>query len=250
MLRTETPTRVKRTVYTTPRPKNPYIDYAGQAIGSARELYPIDIKPFPANPPPKPSPDQIVTIRLEAERTSELGWFLNNKTWTELPDSATPVLFDYNQGNAIDSHLKFTPLKGQYVDVTMVVTSGNPSLHPPRPSRKHGVKAWFLGWGPGGFPYKTVAEAQATVKPIYRETLLGVDAFDIGLLGLNLGGPRYHDAFATCPGLGGQNWIAFRFQSTDPGPTFMHCHIVGMAAVLLEGIDQWPKTPSYYTSQH
>ncbi|GAB1521974.1 hypothetical protein RhiTH_005073 [Rhizoctonia solani] len=133
MLRTETPTRVKRTVYTTPRPKNPYIDYAGQAIGSARELYPIDIKPFPANPPPKPSPDQIVTIRLEAERTSELGWFLNNKTWTELPDSATPVLFDYNQGNAIDSHLKFTPLKGQYVDVTMVVTSGNPSLHPPHP---------------------------------------------------------------------------------------------------------------------
>ncbi|KAF8756654.1 multicopper oxidase family [Rhizoctonia solani] len=238
ILRTETPTRVKRTVYTTPHPKNPYIDYAGQAIGSARELNPIDIKPFPANPPPKPSPDQIVTIRLDAERTSELGWFLNNKTWTELPDSATPVLFDYNQGNAIDSHLKFTTLKGQYVDVIMVVTSGNPSLHPPHPIHKHGVKAWFLGWGSGGFPYKTVAEAQAA-----------------GLPGLNLVDPQYRDTFVTPPGLGGQNWIAFRFQSTDPGPMFMHCHIdphlaVGMAVVLLEGIDQWPKTPSYYTSRH
>ncbi|CAE6414622.1 unnamed protein product [Rhizoctonia solani] len=234
----EPPTKVKRTVYSTPHPKNPYIDYAGQAIGSARELNAIDIKPFPANPPPNPSPDQIVTIRLDAERTSELGWFLNNRTWTELADSTAPVLFDYNQANAIDSHLKFTSLKGQYVDVIMVVTSGNPSLHPPHPIHKHGVKAWYLGWGSGGFPYKTVAEAQAA-----------------GLSGLNMVDPQYRDTFVTPPGLGGQNWIAFRFQSTDPGPMFMHCHIdphlaVGMAVLLLEGIDEWPSTPSYYTSQH
>ncbi|CAE6433174.1 unnamed protein product [Rhizoctonia solani] len=238
LLAIEPPTKVKRTVYSTPHPKNPYIDYAGQAIGSARELNSLDIKPFPANPPPKPSPDQIVTIRLDAQRTSELGWFLNNRTWTELPDSATPVLFDYNQANAIDSHLKFPTLKGQYVDVIMVVTSGNPSLHPPHPIHKHGMKAWFLGWGSGGFPYKTVAEAQAA-----------------GLAGLNMVDPQYRDTFVTPPGLGGQNWIAFRFQSTDPGPMFMHCHIdphlaVGMAVLLLEGVDEWPTAPTYYTSQH
>ncbi|GAB1522214.1 hypothetical protein RhiTH_005326 [Rhizoctonia solani] len=238
------PTKVKRAVTTTPAPKNPYIDYAGQAIGSARELDTIDIKPFPANPPPKPSPDQIVTIRLNAERTSELGWFLNNRTWTELPDSATPLLFDYNQASAIDSHLKFTSLKGrQSVDPSPSPVSTDPEFNTAwadlsRSIHKHGVKAWFLGWGSGAFPYNTVAEAQAA-----------------GLPGLNLVDPQYRDTFVTPPGLGGQNWIAFRFQSTDPGPMFMHCHIdphlaVGMAVVLLEGIDQWPKTPSYYTSQH
>lgn len=232
------PTKVKRTVYTTPHPKNPYIDYAGQAIGGARELAPADIKPYPANPPPMPSSDQILTIRLNAERTSELGWFLNNRSWTELPDSATPVLFDLNQANAVDSHLKFATRKGQYVDVIMVVTSGNPSLHPPHPIHKHGMKAWFLGWGSGGFPYNTVAEAAAA-----------------GLPGLNLVDPQYRDTFVTPPGLGGQNWIAFRFQSTDPGPMFMHCHIdphlaVGMAVLLLEGIDQWPPVPTYYLAQH
>ncbi|CAE6429693.1 unnamed protein product, partial [Rhizoctonia solani] len=52
------PTKVKRTVYITPHPKSPYVDYAGQAIGSAGELSPVDFKPFPANPPPNPSPDQ------------------------------------------------------------------------------------------------------------------------------------------------------------------------------------------------
>ncbi|KAF8597298.1 laccase [Ceratobasidium sp. AG-I] len=232
------PTKAQSPVYTTPLPKNPYIDYAGQAIGSARELDPAEIKPYPANPPPIPAPSQIVTIRLNAERTSELGWFLNNKTWTELPDTATPFMFDLAQANSIDSALKFTTLNNQYVDVIMVVTSGNPSLHPPHPIHKHGVKAWYLGWGSGNFPYKTVAEAAAA-----------------GLPGLNMVDPQYRDTFVTPPGLGGQNWIAFRFQSADPGPTFMHCHIdphlaVGMAVVLLEGIDKWPATPSYYTSQH
>jgi hypothetical protein len=54
----EEPTKVKRTVCTTPQPKDPCIDYAGQPIGSARELNPSGIKPYPANPPPLPSPDQ------------------------------------------------------------------------------------------------------------------------------------------------------------------------------------------------
>ncbi|QRV81435.1 Multicopper oxidase [Ceratobasidium sp. AG-Ba] len=180
-----TPTKViKRAVYTTPTPKNQYMDYAGQPIGSAREVDTSQIKPYPANPPPKPAPSQ------------------------------------------------------QYVDVIMVVTSGNPGIHPPHPIHKHGVKAWFLGWGSGGFPYDTVAEAAAA-----------------GLPGLNLVDPQYRDTFVTPPGLGGQNWIAFRFKSSDPGPTFIHCHIdphlaVGMAVLLMEGIDKWPIVPTYYLGQH
>lgn len=59
LLEIEAPTKVKRAVNSTPVPKNPYIDYAGQAIGSARELNSVDIKPFPANPPPNPSADQV-----------------------------------------------------------------------------------------------------------------------------------------------------------------------------------------------
>ncbi|KAG8742406.1 hypothetical protein FRC10_001540 [Ceratobasidium sp. 414] len=230
------PTKVKRTVYTTPHPKNPFIDYGGNAIGSARELNPIDIKPYPANPPPKPAASQIVTVRLNAERTSELGWLLNNRSWVEAPDSTPPILFDLNQANSVDPALKFTTLDEQYVDVIMVITSGNPSKHPPHPIHKHGVKGWFLGWGSGGFPYNTVAEAAAA-----------------GLAGLNMVDPQYRDTFVTPPGLGGQNWIAFRFKSSDPGPTFIHCHIdphlaVGMAIVMLEGIDKWPTVPSYYLS--
>ncbi|QRW10243.1 laccase [Ceratobasidium sp. AG-Ba] len=106
----DAPTKVKRTVYTTPHPRKPYIDYAGQAIGSARELDPADIKPFPANPPPKPAPSQFVTIRLNAQRTSELGWFLNNKTWQERSDSVVPMMFDLSQANTVDPALKFTIL--------------------------------------------------------------------------------------------------------------------------------------------
>ncbi|KAG9073613.1 hypothetical protein FS749_014882, partial [Ceratobasidium sp. UAMH 11750] len=183
-----------------------------------------------------PAANQIVTVRLNAERVSELGWMLNNRSWAETPDSAVPVLFDLNQVKSVDPALKFTTLDEQYVDVIMVITSGNPSLHPPHPIHKHGVKGWFLGWGSGGFPYKTVAEAAAA-----------------GLPGLNLVNPQYRDTFVTPPGLGGQNWIAFRFKSSDPGPTFMHCHIdphlaVGMAALLVEGIDKWPTVPPYYLS--
>ncbi|KAG8700117.1 hypothetical protein FRC08_004918 [Ceratobasidium sp. 394] len=232
----DAPSKVKRTVYSTPHPKNPFIDYGGNAIGSARELDPRNIKPYPANPPPKPAANQIVTVRLNAERVSELGWMLNNRSWAETPDSAVPLLFDLNQVKSVDPALKFTTLDEQYVDVIMVITSGNPSLHPPHPIHKHGVKGWFLGWGSGGFPYKTVAEAAAA-----------------GLPGLNLVNPQYRDTFVTPPGLGGQNWIAFRFKSSDPGPTFMHCHIdphlaVGMAALLVEGIDKWPTVPPYYLS--
>ncbi|KAG9124387.1 hypothetical protein FRC07_011817 [Ceratobasidium sp. 392] len=233
----DAPTRVKRAIYTTPAPKNPYIDYAGSPIGSAREVNPADIKPYPALPPPIPAAGQIKTIRLNATRTAEMTWFLNNRTWSELPDSAVPVLFNQSAANSIDPVLKFTTYDEQYVDVIVVVTSGNPGIHPPHPIHKHGVKAWFLGWGSGGFPYKTVAEAAAA-----------------GLPGLNMVDPQYRDTFVTPPGLGGQNWIAFRFKSSDPGPTFIHCHIdphlaVGMAVLLMEGTDQWPVVPAYYLGQ-
>ncbi|QRW10244.1 laccase [Ceratobasidium sp. AG-Ba] len=112
---------------------------------------------------------------------------------------------------------------------------------------KHGVKGWFLGWGSGVFPYNTVAEAAAA-----------------GLPGLNLVDPEFRDTFVTPPGLEAKTGL---LSVSNPLTQVPHLCIVilliatytyledphlavGMAVLLLEGIDKWPTVPRYYLAQH
>ncbi|KAG8707063.1 hypothetical protein FRC08_000723 [Ceratobasidium sp. 394] len=204
-----------------PTSRKPWIDYAGNLINGGVDLVQASLAPYPANPPPQGKAD--VTLAMNVTRTGEFGWVLNGNTWEEVPDNATPLLFQPSEISQLDPKVYMSYPNGSLVDVIFTVTAGNPAIHPPHPMHKHGLKAWFLGSGTGAFPYSTI---QAAV--------------DAGYKGINLKNPPYRDDFVTPVDITGQAWAAMRFRATDPFPVIMHCHIdahlaTGMVVVLLEG---------------
>ncbi|KAG8746638.1 hypothetical protein FRC10_004241 [Ceratobasidium sp. 414] len=204
-----------------PTSKNPWIDYAGNLINGGVDLVQANLAPYPANPPPQGKAD--VTLPMNVTRTGEFGWVLNGNSWQDIPDNATPLLFQPSEIANLDPKVYMSYPNGSLVDIIFTVTAGNPAIHPPHPMHKHGLKAWFLGSGSGAFPYATIQ-----------------DAVDAGYKGINMKNPPYRDDFVTPVDITGQAWAAMRFFSTDPGPVIMHCHIdahlaTGMVVVLLEG---------------
>nr|GFD57021.1 hypothetical protein [Tanacetum cinerariifolium] len=67
----------------------------------------------------------------------------------------------------------------------------------------------------------------------------------------NLVNPSYRDGFVTPPSAGKPTWLAVRYKVEIPGAWLLHCHIQshlngGMAAVILDGVDEWPYVPEEY----
>ncbi|KAG9076770.1 hypothetical protein FRC06_009327, partial [Ceratobasidium sp. 370] len=225
-------------VKTTPTAKKPYIDYVGNIINNGTDLATHLLAPYPANPPPKGPADR--TIRLEVARPEEMEWTMNGVPFHEHGDNAPPLLFHPEEMAHQDNMTYFSISHGSLVDVIMVITAGNPALHPPHPMHKHGNKAWFLGSGTGDFPYATVHEAvQANFSSI------------------NMINPPIRDDFVTPVVLTGKGWAVFRYRSEDIGPVILHCHIdphlaTGMAVVFFEGAEQLHDgyVPEYYLKQN
>ncbi|KAG8704109.1 hypothetical protein FRC08_002443 [Ceratobasidium sp. 394] len=225
-------------VKTTPTAKKPYIDYVGNILNNGTDLAPHALAPYPANPPPRGPADR--TIRLNVERPEEMEWTMNGVPWEELSDKTTPLLFNPSEIARLDNKTYFSYPQGSLVDVIMVITAGNPALHPPHPMHKHSNKAWYLGSGTGDFPYDTID-----------------DAVQANYTGINIVNPPFRDDFVTPVDLTGKAWAAFRFRSEDAGPVILHCHIdphlaTGMAVVLLEGpehlVDGY--VPKFYLDQN
>ncbi|KAG8765534.1 hypothetical protein FRC12_007445 [Ceratobasidium sp. 428] len=221
-----------------PASKSPWIDYAGNIINGGTDLVQANLAPYPANPPPQGKADK--TLVLNVTRTGEFGWVMNGDTWYELPDNATPLLFQPSQVSALDSKVYLSYPNNSLVDVIFTVTAGNPAVHPPHPMHKHGLKGWMLGSGTGAFPYATIQ-----------------DAVNAGYKGINVKNPPYRDDFVTPVDMTGKAWTAMRFRSTDPGPWIMHCHIdahlaTGMVVVLMEGAEKLTAgyVPNYYLNQN
>ncbi|KAG9122061.1 hypothetical protein FRC07_001717 [Ceratobasidium sp. 392] len=233
-----TSTASGKAVRTTPTPKIPYIDYVGNIINNGTDLATHLLAPYPANPPPKGPADR--TIRLDVARPEEMEWTMNGVPFHEHGDTAPPLLFHPEEMAHQDNKTYFSINHGDLVDVIMVITAGNPALHPPHPMHKHGNKAWFLGSGTGDFPYTTVDEAaQANFK------------------GINLKNPPLRDDFVTPVVLTGKGWAVFRYRSEDIGPVILHCHIdphlaTGMAVVFFEGAEKLHDgyVPQYYLKQN
>ncbi|KAH7320477.1 laccase [Rhizoctonia solani] len=225
-------------VRTTPTAKKPFIDYVGNIVNNGIDLVAQGLAPYPANPPPQGPADR--TIRLNIERPAEMEWTLNGAPWSEPSDKTVPLLFRPAGFANAENRTYFSYPYGTLVDIIMVITAGNPAIHPPHPMHKHGNKAWFLGSGTGDFPYKTVYEA---VQAKYA--------------GINIVDPPYRDDFVTPVDLTGKAWAAFRYRAEDVGPIILHCHIdphlaTGMAVVLMEGAERLTSkyVPKYYLNQN
>lgn len=128
-------------------------------------------------------------------------------------------------------NLTISTKKNQWIDL-IFVTATKPT--PPHPIHKHGNRMFLLGTGQGEFPYETVEEAQKA-----------------GLL-INTANPPRRDAVVT-PQASPANatWTVVRYQASQPGAWLMHCHIQshlggGMALLIQDGVDAWPKVPDVY----
>lgn len=172
--------------------------------------------------------DRTFTLGIRIAGAS-YNWALNTSVYPMQLDNETPLLFQPYPDR--DNNVTITTLTGQWIDLVMQALS---FPMPPHPIHKHGNKMWLMGSGDGIFNYSSVAEAIQHIP----------DNF-------NLVDPPKRDTLATPAATTNTAWMVVRYQVTNPGAWFLHCHIDshllgGMAMVIQDGIDQWPEVPEYY----
>ena len=206
----------------------PYIDDAGRNTSASVVFY--NLKAQKAYPPYPVSQKVDQTFILNMGNTNAAyKWSMNG---TEEPlslDDATPILFK-PQPN-LTNNLTITTLLDTWVDLIFVAVR---FPQPPHPIHKHNNKMWLIGSGQGLFKWSSVAEAVKEVPQSF-----------------NLVDPPRRDGFATVDAPKYSTWTAVRYHVTDPGAWMLHCHIQthligGMAMVIQDGIDHWPKVPPKY----
>lgn len=165
--------------------------------------------------------------------SNSASWALNNVGFAAATsDHGSEGVALFKQPGA-PTDLSINTKKGQWIDF-IFITATKPT--PPHPIHKHGNKMFLLGSGVGAFPWATVEEAAAAGAP------------------LNLVDPPRRDAVVT-PQASPVNatWTAIRYQASQPGAWLMHCHIQshlggGMAMLINDGVDAWPKVPAVYAN--
>ncbi|KAL1901815.1 hypothetical protein Sste5346_001518 [Sporothrix stenoceras] len=186
----------------------------------------------------KSFPPDVGVGNATVDRTFTLGiriagasynWALNHSVYPMQLDNEEPLLFQPHPD--IDNNVTITTLTGEWIDLVVQALS---FPMPPHPIHKHGNKMWQVGSGSGIFNYSSVAEAVQHIP----------DSF-------NLVAPPKRDTLATPPATTGPAWMVVRYQVTNPGAWFLHCHIQshllgGMAMAIQDGVDQWPEVPEYY----
>jgi FtsP/CotA-like multicopper oxidase with cupredoxin domain len=176
--------------------------------------------------------DKTYKLKMKIGQAS-WQWALNNQGFSaETSDHGSKGVALFNAPVAEDD-LTIATKKNQWIDL-IFVTATRPT--PPHPIHKHGNKMFLLGSGVGDFPYNTVEEAVAaglklnTVDPPRRDAVVT---------------PQASPANAT--------WTVIRYQASQPGAWLMHCHIQshlggGMAMLIQDGTDAWPKVPAVYAN--
>ncbi|KDQ18293.1 hypothetical protein BOTBODRAFT_143361 [Botryobasidium botryosum FD-172 SS1] len=209
----------------TPPPVNPMQSYGGRIASGATVLNSLSLKPFPATLVPPEESNRTYVFHLGHKNST--AWYLNNTPMDPFLLLEEPLLFAPQSMAQLDSSLRFSHPTGTVVDLVFQSGPGNP----PHPIHKHRVSAWIIGAGPGYFKWNSVTEAMEE-RPEW----------------FNLVDPPLRDGFMT---LGGSSFLVVRYVVNDPGVTFIHCHInnhhvSGMAAVLMEGIEDMPAIPRDY----
>lgn len=214
----------------------PYIDYSG--VNTSASVIPLDktdLVPFPAS---TPAPTADATYILSLGRLgANYNWSLNgNVSYGLNQDFSTPLLFNPSSSHALDSNLTIRTKNDTWIDIVLqiLLTPAAPA-QPAHPVHKHSNKAYIIGSGNGVFNYTSVDEA---MKAMPDGTF-------------NLQSPPLRDSFVTPSVLLGPAWVAFRYQSANPGAWFLHCHTQthldgGMAMTILDGVDVWPDVPAEY----
>ncbi|KAI0837705.1 multicopper oxidase [Hypoxylon sp. FL0890] len=212
-------------------PPSPWVNDAGVAVGSNVIFFNQSTqKAFPPSPVGQTA-DQTVVLSLG--NTEGLGymWSMNGTSEPMSLDTANPILFE-PQPNLMNN-LTITTLNGTWVDLIFQVAQVPQPAHP---IHKHGNKMYLIGSGQGLFNYTSVAEAIKVIPGSF-----------------NLVDPPHRDGFSTLDSPRAPTWIAVRYQVTNPGAWFLHCHIEthldgGMAMVIQDGVDAFPKIPDEYLS--
>ena len=214
----------------------PYINYGG--VNTTASVTPLDktlLVPFPASAP-APTADATYILNLGRKYANQ-NWSLNgNATYALDQDYNSPLLFNPESPHALNSNFTIRTKNNTWTDIILQVELAPPNpAQPAHPVHKHSNKAYIIGSANGIFNYTSVAEA---IKYMPNGTF-------------NLQTPQLRDSFTTPSVLLGPAWIAFRYQSTNPGAWFLHCHIQthldgGMAMTILDGVDTWPDVPAEY----
>ena len=214
----------------------PYINYGG--VNTTSSVIPLDktlLVPFSGSAPAATA-DATYILKL-TRKGANYNWTLNgNAAYGLDQDYTSPLLFNPESPNALNSDLTIRTKNNTWIDVILQVElTPEAPAQPAHPVHKHSNKAYIIGSGNGVFNYTSVAEA---IKYMPSGTF-------------NLQMPQWRDSFVTPSILLGPAWVAFRYQSANPGAWFLHCHMQthlagGMAMTILDGVDTWPDIPAKY----
>jgi FtsP/CotA-like multicopper oxidase with cupredoxin domain len=223
---------------TKKEPSTPYIDYGGNNLtDTVVALDDASIAPYNVPPPSTfVSATHILTL---ARNGRNWRWTLNNQTSYELDlEQHKNLLTNPYTASALGTGLVINTEYNTWVDIIFQVdiAPGNPA-QPPHAMHKHGNRMYFIGQGTGPFVWPTVEVArQAVPKNFFIDNA------------------PYRDTVTTATTIKVPSWIAMRYYVKDAGPFILHCHMVthiagGMAVVLMDGYDKWPRIPSEYDIQ-
>jgi FtsP/CotA-like multicopper oxidase with cupredoxin domain len=213
----------------------PYIDYGGNNLtSSVIQLDDTKISPF--NVPPPSATVSATHVLTLARLGRNWRWTLNNQTSYELHlENHQNLLTNPYTAAALGNGLVINTEYGTWVDIVFVVdiSPSNPA-QPPHAMHKHSNRMYFIGKGRGPFVWPTVAIAKRAVP----ENFFLEDA-------------PYRDTVTTDTTIKVPSWIVMRYYVGNPGPFILHCHMVthlsgGMAVILMDGFDKWPRIPSEY----
>ncbi|EXL39290.1 hypothetical protein FOCG_18102 [Fusarium oxysporum f. sp. radicis-lycopersici 26381] len=218
-------------VQSNPGPSDPYITVSGaNSTKDVNFFNTVEQRTFQA--PPISQQVNATYILHTGSMNRGCLWSLNHTCYDASLEDTSQIPLLGGPASAVDfPGLVMNSTFGSWTDIILLSTDLGAPHHP---IHKHSNKAYIIGQGTGPFNFTTVAEA-ASAMP---------EAF-------NLVNPPLRDSFVI-PAVGFEpTWLAIRFQSVNPGPSFIHCHIAshlggGMAMIFMDGTDRWPSVPDQF----
>ena len=217
-------------------PTVPYVSYGGEILSNdsvtlADYLVLTDDEvPFP-NVQPAATADEEFLLSL--------GRFNSSYTYTVTGKAMYPIDADAYHPllyfpEAMDPDLVIKTQNGSWVDLILQVATMPGDAEPfTHVMHKHGSKTWRIGQSLGVWNYSSVADAMLEAPEKF-----------------NLETANYRDTWLT-EFADGPYWVVLRYQVTNPGAWFFHCHIEihlsgGMGMAIMDGVDAWPTIPPEY----
>ncbi|QRW13512.1 Multicopper oxidase [Ceratobasidium sp. AG-Ba] len=170
-------------------------------------LVPIIVQDAPTTVVNRGILDTGFNLTQEADGTLEHGFDVNGTEFKDLVYQ--PVLYKVNQGQAVNNSNVMSVTYPDAGAVDLILNNLDTGID--HPYHLHGMTFWIVGEGSGNLTFE---EAEAltynTTNPIRRDTHV----------------------------IPAGSWAVLRFEATNPGVWFMHCHIdwhlaEGFAAVIV-----------------